>query len=92
MKTLRYRAGGSVKPGILDGEKKVRDASSLVHDWDSSTVTIEKLESIKSVDFPESNVLVKFIYKFFLKALFICEKLLGKNILQTITAIKKVSN
>ncbi|SVC82706.1 uncharacterized protein METZ01_LOCUS335560, partial [marine metagenome] len=41
---------GSVKPGILDGEKKVRDASSLVHDWDSSTVTIEKLESIKSVD------------------------------------------
>ena len=50
MKTLRYREGGSVKPGILDGEKKLRDASSLVHDWDSSTVTIEKLESIKSVD------------------------------------------
>ena len=47
---------------------------------------------IQSVDFPESNVLVKFIYKFFLKALFICEKLLGKNILQTITACKKVSN
>ena len=50
MKTLRFRVDGSVKPGILDGEKKVRDASSLVHDWDSSTVTIEKLESIKSVD------------------------------------------
>ena len=50
MKTLRYRAGGSVKPGILDGENKVRDASSLIHDWDSSTVTIEKLESIKSID------------------------------------------
>jgi len=52
MKTLRYRAGGSVKPGILDGENKVRDASSLIHDWDSSTVTIEKLESIKSIDLP----------------------------------------
>ena len=50
MKTLRYRVGGSVKPGILDREKKVRDASSLVHDWDSSTVTIEKLDSIKSID------------------------------------------
>ena len=52
MKTLRYRAGGSVKPGILDGENKVRDVSSLIHDWDSSTVTIEKLESIKSIDLP----------------------------------------
>ena len=50
MKTLRYRVGGSVKPGILDGENKIRDASSLVNDWDSSTVTIEKLESIKSID------------------------------------------
>ena len=42
--------GGSVKPGILDGENKIRDASSLVNDWDSSTVTIEKLKSIKSID------------------------------------------
>jgi len=50
MKTLRYRVGGSVKPGILDGENKIRDASSLVNDWDSSTVTIEKLKSIKSID------------------------------------------
>ena len=50
MKTLRYRADGSVKPGILDGENKVRDASSLIHDWDNSTVTIEKLESIKLID------------------------------------------
>ena len=50
MKTLRFRIGSSVKPGILDGEGNVRDASSLVHDWDSSTVTIEKLESIKSID------------------------------------------
>ena len=50
MKTLRFRIGGSVKPGILDEEGNVRDASSLVHDWDSSTVTIEKLESIKSID------------------------------------------
>ena len=50
MKTLRFRKGSLVKPGILDEEGNVRDASSLVHDWDSSTVTIEKLESIKSID------------------------------------------
>ena len=50
MKILRYRVGGVVKPGILDGENKVRDATSLVNDWDSSTVTVEKIESIISAD------------------------------------------
>ena len=50
MKTLRYRDEDSVKPGILDQDGIIRDASSLVHDWDSSTITVEKLESIKSVD------------------------------------------
>ena len=50
MKTLRYRNGNSVKPGILDSENNIRDASSLVHDWDNSTVTVEKLELIKSID------------------------------------------
>ena len=50
MKTLRYRNGSSVKPGILDTKNNIRDASSLVPDWDSSTVTVEKLESIKLID------------------------------------------
>ena len=50
MKIMRFRLGNMVKPGILDGEGNVRDASSLVHDWDSSTVTVEKLEYIKSID------------------------------------------
>ena len=50
MKTLRYRNGSSVKPGILDSENNIRDASSLVPDWDNSTVTVEKLESIKLID------------------------------------------
>ena len=50
MKTLRYRDGNSIKPGILDEEGNILDASSLVQDWDNSTVTIEKLESIKSAD------------------------------------------
>ena len=50
MKTLRYREGNSVKPGILDKEGKIRDASSIVDDWDNTTVTVEKLHSIQSVD------------------------------------------
>ena len=35
MKTIRYRLGNEVKPGILDLEDNIRDASSLVPDWDS---------------------------------------------------------
>jgi len=50
MKTLRYRDGNSEKPGVLDSDENIRDVSSLINDWDNTTVTIEKLESIKSVD------------------------------------------
>ena len=50
MKTLRYREGNSVKPGIVDKEGKIRDASSIVDDWDNATVTVEKLHSIQSAD------------------------------------------
>ena len=35
MKTLRFRTGSLVKPGILDSDSNIRDASSLVNDWDS---------------------------------------------------------
>ena len=47
MKTLRYRIGNEVRPGILDIDKNIRDASSLVSDWDNENVTIEKLNEIK---------------------------------------------
>ncbi len=50
MKILRYRIGDKVKPGILDQENKIRDASSLVNDWDSENVTIEKLNSVKQIE------------------------------------------
>ncbi len=50
MKTLRYRIGKEVKPGILDSKENIRDASSLVSDWDNKNVTIEKLNEIKQVD------------------------------------------
>ena len=50
MKTLRYRIGKDVKPGILDSEENIRDVSSLVSDWDNKNVTIEKLNEVKQVD------------------------------------------
>ena len=50
MKTLRYRIGNEVKPGISDAEQNIRDASSLVSDWDSDNVTVEKLSEIKNTD------------------------------------------
>ena len=50
MKTLRYRIGKEVKPGIVDTQGQVRDASSFVKDWDRENVTIEKLNEVKQVD------------------------------------------
>ena len=50
MKTLRYRIGNDVKPGILDAKENVLDVSSLVADWDSENVTTHKLDEIKYID------------------------------------------
>ena len=50
MKTLRYRIGNEVKPGILDQEGNIRDVSSLLKDWDNKNVTISKLNEVKKVD------------------------------------------
>ena len=50
MKTLRYRIGNDVKPGILDADGNILDASSLVSDWDNENVTIDKLNEVKSSD------------------------------------------
>ena len=76
MKTLRYREDNSVKPGILDKEGKIRDVSSIVDDWDNTTVTVEKLHSVQSVDllsFPvvDNNVSI---------APCVCKKSIGKFI------------
>ena len=56
MKTLRYRIGNDVKPGILDAEENILDASSLVSDWDSDNVTVEKLSEIKNTDISSSII------------------------------------
>ncbi len=58
MKTLRYRIGNAVKPGILDNNGNVRDVSSLVKDWDNENVIIDKLNEVKKID-PNSLPLVE---------------------------------
>ena len=50
MKILRFRIGKEVKPGLLDQEGNIRDASSLVKDWDNKNVTIDKLNEVKKTD------------------------------------------
>ncbi len=50
MKTLRYRIGNEVRPGILDAENNIRDASSLVKDWDNENLHVDKLNEVKNID------------------------------------------
>ncbi len=50
MKTLRYRINENIMPGILDSKNNIRDASSLVNDWDNKTINIENIQKIKTTD------------------------------------------
>ncbi len=50
MKILRFRIGDEVKPGILDADKNIRDASTIVTDWDNENVKIDKLNELKNYD------------------------------------------
>ena len=50
MKTLRYRQNNSVKPGILDNDGNIRDASSIVDDWDNNTIKTDRLDALLETD------------------------------------------
>ena len=50
MKTLRYRQGNIVKPGILDHEGNILNADSLVSDWDNESLKVENLNTIMNKD------------------------------------------
>ncbi len=50
MKLLRYKNGDKIKPGILDNDDLIHDASSLVSDWDNTSITNQKINSILDVD------------------------------------------
>ena len=50
MKTLRYRQGNIVKPGILDQEGNILNADSVVSDWDNESLSVENLNAIMNKD------------------------------------------
>ena len=76
MKTLRYRIGDEVKPGILDKEENIRDASSIVKDWDNYTVTVENLNSVMDRNLSDLPI----VEKIDSIAPCVCKKSIGKFI------------
>jgi len=50
MKLLRYGPHGQEKPGLLDGDGRIRDLSGVIADLTPETVTVEALARLKSVD------------------------------------------
>jgi len=58
MKLLRYGEIGQEKPGLLDGEGRIRDLSGLVDDIFGSALGSESLNRIRAID-PETLPLVE---------------------------------
>lgn len=50
MKLLRWGPPGEERPGILDGEGRIRDLSGVVRDIDGKAITPEGLARIRAVD------------------------------------------
>jgi len=50
MKLLRYGPSGHEKPGLLDGDGRIRDLSSVVSNIDSSVLAPSRLEHLRRFD------------------------------------------
>lgn len=50
MKLLRFGEKGSEKPGILDADGKIRDASGVTADFEGAAVSLEALQALRGVD------------------------------------------
>ncbi len=50
MKLLRFGELGLEKPGILDGNGVIRDASSIVADYSPETISLELLSILRDID------------------------------------------
>lgn len=50
MKLLRFGPPGQEKPGLLDGEGRIRDLSAHVADITPAEVTLDALERLKAID------------------------------------------
>jgi len=58
MKLLRYGEIGQEKPGLLDGEGRIRDLSGLINDISGDALGSQSLNRIKAID-PETLPLVE---------------------------------
>lgn len=50
MKLVRYGAPGAERPGILDGDSRIRDVSNLVADFAGEALSLASLERIRNAD------------------------------------------
>ncbi|MGJ8482914.1 MULTISPECIES: fumarylacetoacetate hydrolase family protein [unclassified Pseudoalteromonas] len=50
MKLLRYGPEGQEKPGIIDGDGKIRCLSGIINDVNGAALSVESLEKIKRLD------------------------------------------
>ncbi|MDR6116047.1 MULTISPECIES: fumarylacetoacetate hydrolase family protein [unclassified Sphingomonas] len=58
MKLCRYGQKGAEKPGLVDGQGRIRDLSGVIDDVTPATITPEALECLRTVD-PETLPLVE---------------------------------
>ena len=58
MKLLRYGPRGQEKPGLLDGDGRIRDLSGVVSDLGPAEISLEGLERLRALD-PASLPLVE---------------------------------
>lgn len=50
MKLVRFGEKGAEKPGILDADGNIRDASGVTADYEGAAVSLEAIEKLKGVD------------------------------------------
>ena len=59
MKLLRVGEEKKEKPAIIDQDNKLRDLSSLIHDFDPDTLNFETINKIKKTDILKLPILDK---------------------------------
>ncbi|MGB3272237.1 MAG: 2-hydroxyhepta-2,4-diene-1,7-dioate isomerase, partial [Xanthobacteraceae bacterium] len=58
MKLVRFGAAGREKPGLIDGDNRLRDLSAEVADWTGEALSPQGLARIRALD-PASLPLVE---------------------------------
>lgn len=50
MRLVRFGEPGREKPGIMDADQNIRDASAVVDDWNGAAITPGRLAQIRAID------------------------------------------